>query len=102
MKKQQDETSGIFRLILRAVQRARMAILTAALTYLVAVNVGMIMVHTGNAWAIGYRDRIVSRAQASAITTAFHQDKRLRAAVLDFFGNLYGAVVTTLAGIGVI
>lgn len=102
MKKQQDETSGIIRLILRALQRARIPILTVALTYFVAVSVGMIMVHSGNAWALAYRDRIVSRAQASAITSALHQDDRLRAAVLDFFGNLYGAIVTTLAGIGVI
>jgi len=79
-----------------------MAILTVAFTYSVSVSVGMVMVHTGNQWAIAYRDRIVSGAQSSPITIALKQNKRLRAAVLDFGGNLYGAIADTLGGLGVV
>jgi hypothetical protein len=79
-----------------------MPILTVALTYVLSVSLGMLMVHTGNTWAIAYRDRLVSKAQAGSILTALQQNDRLRAAVLDFFGNLYGASVNTLAGLGVL
>jgi uncharacterized membrane protein SpoIIM required for sporulation len=93
---------NIIRQVTRALQRARMPILTVALTYVLSVSLGLIMVHTGNAWAIAYRDRLVSKAEAGSILTALEQNDRLRAAVLDFFGNLYGAAVTTLAGLGVL
>jgi len=60
------------------------------------------MVHTGNEWAIAYRDRIVTSAQSSSTIVALKQSDRLRAAVLDFGGNLYGAMIDTLGGLGVI
>lgn len=102
MQEQKSKTIGIPRLVIRALQRARLPILTVAVTYFAAVSVGMIMVHSGNPWALAYSDRIISDAQSGAILTALHQDDRLRAAVLDFFGNLYGAIATTIAGFGVI
>jgi len=88
--------------VTRALQRARIAILTVAVTYLVSVIVGMVMVHTGNEWALAYRDHIVSTAQSSPTIIALKQNDRLRAAVLDFGGNLYGAIADTLGGLGVI
>jgi len=102
MMQDKSEIPGIFGSVRRALHRARMAILTVALTYLVSVSVGMVMVHTGNEWAIAYRDRIVSGAQSSPITIALKQNDRLRAAVLDFGGNLYSAIADTLGGLGVI
>lgn len=102
MQEQNGETHNIVRLVIRALQRARIAILTVAITYFATVSAGMIMVHSGNELAISYRDRIVSGAQSGAITAALHQNDRLRAAVLDFLGNLYGAIATTIAGFGVI
>ena len=102
MQQQKSETYRIVGLAIRALHRARIAILTVALTYFVGVSVGIVMVHAGNEWAIAYRDHIVSRAQTSPITTAFKQNYRLRAALLDFGGNLYGAVADTLGGLGVI
>jgi len=60
------------------------------------------MVHTGNEWAIAYRDRIVSEARTSPSIIALKQNNRLRAAVLDFGGNLYGAIADTLGGLGVV
>ncbi len=88
--------------ILRALARARVPILTIALTHVLSLVVGVVMVHTGNAFALAYRDRIVSNAQSSPILVALRSDDRLRAAVLDFAGNLYAAVANTLGGLGVV
>jgi hypothetical protein len=90
------------RMIFRAIYRARLAILTVGLTYLISVAVGMVMVHTGNPFALDYRDSIVSNAQSSPIIVALRQNNRLQAALLDAGGNLIGAVSNTLAGLGVI
>jgi hypothetical protein len=89
-------------LVTRSLYRARIAILTVALTYLASVSIGMFMVHTGNEWALAYRDRIVSGAQSSPTLIALNQNNRLRAAIFDFGGNLYGAIADTLGGLGVV
>jgi len=102
MQQQKSDTHSIITLVTRALHRARIAILTVALTYLVSVSVGMVMVHTGNEWAITHRDHIVSGAQSSSTIIALKQNNRLRAAVLDFGGNLYGAIADTLGGLGVV
>ncbi|HMD82521.1 MAG TPA: stage II sporulation protein M [Anaerolineales bacterium] len=102
MQQQKSDTHNIVASVRRALQRARIAILTVALTYLVSVSVGIVMVHTGNEWAITYRDRIVSGAQSSPSIIALKQNDRLRAAILDFGGNLYGAIADTLGGLGVL
>jgi uncharacterized membrane protein SpoIIM required for sporulation len=101
----QPEISQTFSLrmpLIRALQRARIPILAVALTYFLSVSAGMIMVQTGNERAIAQRDRIVSGAQASSSILALRQNNRLQAALLDFGGNLYGAIATTIAGLGVI
>ena len=102
MQQQKSDTNSIVALVTRALHRARIAIITVAITYLIAVSAGMVMVHTGNEWAITYRDHIVSRAQSSPTIIALKQNNRLRAAILDFGGNLYGAIVDTLGGLGVV
>ena len=102
MQPQKSDTHGIVALVTRALHRARIAILTIALTYLVSVSAGMVMVHAGNEWAIIYRDRVVSGAQSSPTIIALKQNNRLRAAILDFGGNLYGAIADTLGGLGVV
>ena len=102
MKQDNCETHGVFALVTRALHRARIAILTVAITYLVSVSVGMIMVHAGNEWAIARRDHIVAGAQSSPSIIALDRNNRLRAAVLDFGGNLYGAIADTLGGLGVV
>ncbi len=89
---------------IRAVSRARTAILTIAFTYVLSVIVGMVMVHGGNGFALDYADSLVAKAQAtdpSAI--AFQHDERLKAALFDFGGNLFaGAIPNTIEGIAVI
>ena len=73
-----------------------------ALTYAASVLIGMAMVHAGNDFAIAFRDNLVAQAQSSPVLVALHQNDRLRAALLDFAGNLYAAVADTLGGLGVV
>ena len=87
--------------VIRALSRARFSILTVGLTYLVSVMIGILMVQTGNQFALSYRDRIVSQAHSSPITAALDRNNRLQAALLDFGGNLLGAFSDTLSGLGV-
>ena len=87
---------------MRALQRARVSILTVAVTYLVAVGIGMFMVLTGNERAIAYRDHIVTGAQTSRTLVALKQNNRIKAALLDFGGNLYAAILDTIGGVAVI
>jgi hypothetical protein len=86
----------------RAIKRARYPILTVAGAYLISVLAGMIMVHAGSPFALSQRDRIVSQAQSGATLTALDRNHRVQAALLDFGANLFGAVSTTLGGLGVV
>jgi hypothetical protein len=88
--------------IARAFYRARIPILSIALTYAVSLAVGMVMVHAGNAFALNTRDQMVSGAQSGPILTALNQNYRLRAGLLGFAGNLFGGISTTVAGLGVV
>jgi hypothetical protein len=89
-------------LIKRALSRARLSILTVGVTYLFTVLLGIFMVNTGNDTAISYRDQIVTQARSSPIHISLERNDRLQAALLDFGGNLYSAISTTLSGLGVI
>ena len=102
MRAEQFETHRIVFLVMRALRRAQLSILTVALTYAISVIAGIVMVHTGNEWAVARRDQIVSGAQSSPSIIALDQNNRLRAAVLDFGGNLRGAIADTLGGLGVV
>jgi hypothetical protein len=102
VNQEKSESQSMFVIVMSALHRARMPILTVAITYLISVSIGMLMVHTGNEWAIASRDNIVSKAQSSPISLALDQNDRLRAAVLDFGGNLLSALSNTLEGLGVI
>ncbi len=61
------------------------------------------MVHTGNAFSLNTRDQIVGQAQTSDTLVARDSGQNLKAAFLDFGGNLLiGAVPTTITGWAVI
>jgi len=95
------QSSAIFswRLVIRAVQRARFGILTVALIYFVSVAIGIIMVHGGSSFALSWRDRTVSRAQSSPIVQHYRNGRPMSAAMLDFSGNLFlGGVSSTVVG----
>jgi hypothetical protein len=85
--------------IVRAVQRARVGILSVALTYLGSVLIGAIMVHSGNTFALSWRDRLVSRAQSTSILRQYSSGRPWSAATLDFSANLLlGGVSSTIVG----
>jgi uncharacterized membrane protein SpoIIM required for sporulation len=90
--------------VLRAVTRARFGILAMALIYFLGVVGGMVMVQSGNAFALDQRDSLVGRAQATDPSlNALHQGNRLGAALWDFAENLVlGAVPSTIAGFSIV
>ena len=53
---------GLIADVTRAVARAQRSIFTVAGTYLMSILIGMVMVHTGNTFALTYRDQLVNRA----------------------------------------
>src|SRR5512141_1147036 len=90
--------------VVRALARARLPILSVALTYVLSVAAGAVMVHTGNAWALGQVDSLLARASATDPSLqALQRGDRLSATLFDFGSNLVlGAAPGTLAGISVI
>lgn len=88
---------------LRAIGRARMAILSVAVVYVLSVAVGIGMATVGNGYALDRRDAIVASAQSGDILVAYRNGDRLRAALLDFAANLgLGGVTSTVLGISVV
>jgi hypothetical protein len=90
--------------MLDALRRARFGIITVGFAYFFSVLVGTAMVHSGNRFALGYRDRMVGKSvQSDAATLALLRGHRVTAAVVDFSGNLFmGAVPQTVSGLGVL
>jgi uncharacterized membrane protein SpoIIM required for sporulation len=88
----------------QAIERARRAIISVAITYTVSILIGILMVHAGNAFALTYRDELVRQAaqQNPAAQAAAHGDN-LSAALWDFGGNLVlGAVPKTISGFAIV
>jgi uncharacterized membrane protein SpoIIM required for sporulation len=90
--------------IFRAIRRARWSIAAVAAVYAVSVLVGILMVHTGNVFALKTRDQIVGTAvKQDSAAMAAGQGDNLKAALFDFTGNLFlGAVPKTVSGLSVI
>src|SRR5512142_390869 len=89
--------------IVVALSRARLAILTIVLTYAVSLGTGMVMAHTGNAFALGYRDNLVGAARTSDPSSlALQRGERWNAALIDFGRNLLAAVADTVGGLGIV
>ncbi len=72
--------------------------------YFISILVGILMVHTGNAFALGYRDRLVNQAvQQDPAAVSNLQGNPLKAAVLDFGANLVlGTVSKTVSGLAIL
>ncbi len=96
--------SSLTETILHAIVRARFSILTIALTYGIFIILGIVMTHTGNSFALEARDQLVSKAmQQNPAAIANNQGDGLRAAWLDFVGNLtLGAMPKTVSGLAVV
>jgi hypothetical protein len=90
--------------VIRAVVRARRSIVTMACTYALSIIVGIVTVHAENKFALNYRDQLVDDAvQRNPITIAASQGYSVRAAFMDFAGNLtLGASPKTISGFAII
>jgi hypothetical protein len=86
-----------------ALGRFRLAIASVALTYVLTVIAGAVMVHAGNAFALEARDGIVDRAHTTdPASRALREGRPFEAGILDFAQNvLLGAIPTTVAGLAV-
>jgi len=85
--------------IVGAIVRARLGVATVAAAYLLGVLAGAIMAHTGNRFALSYRDRMVSQAiKTSPILHADGSGKPLVAAALDTAGNAAGGIGGVISG----
>lgn len=59
----------------------------------------MWMVHTGNEFALSYRDELVDKARSGPVLT---RSSPLLIALADFAGNLRGASLDAVGGLGVV
>jgi uncharacterized membrane protein SpoIIM required for sporulation len=77
---------------------------SVALTYFVSVLIGLVMVHTGSPFALKHRDELVGKAnRESSIRQAANRGDNLRAALLDFMGNLVmGSVPESVSGFAIV
>lgn len=93
----------IVRASLSAIDRARMAILSVAVVYVLSVAMGIGMASLGNTYALDRRDEIVADARSTDTLVAYRSGDRLRAALLDFAANLgLGGVTSSVLGISVV
>ena len=90
--------------IVQPISRARIPILSVGGVYLISILLGIMMVHSGNPFALHARDKVVSNAvQHNPITIAYNQGNILGAALLDFAGNLLvGSVPQSVMGMGIV
>ncbi len=87
----------------RAVRRARVPILTIALTYFVFFLVGLAMAHAGSKFALDRRDRLVKHGETQdPASIAFQQGKHLKAASIESGRDALRAVPKVLEGLTVV
>jgi hypothetical protein len=82
-----------------ALSRAKIPILTVAGIYFVSVIIGIVMVHSGNQFALSYRDNLVTKARTGVVLT---QKSDLSKGLADFGGNSLAAAGDTILGFGIV
>jgi hypothetical protein len=92
---------AFLRSIKAALLQARIGILIIATTNVVTISAGVLAVHTGNQFALSYRDSLVARAHRSdPAARANDAGAHGTAAVVDFSRNLgLAAVPETIGGL---
>ena len=87
--------------IFAALTRARGGILVVALIHVLGVGTGMAMVHSGNRFALNYRDSLVARAHRNdPASQADDAGSHMKAAAWDFSRNLgLVAIPETIGGL---
>lgn len=87
----------------RAVRRAHLPLATIALTYLVSLFIGIVMVHTGSRFALERRDSLVSHGEShDPAAIASRQERWFKAFGIELGRNCYRAVIKTLEGLTVV
>ena len=94
----------LFTLILPAIKRAKVQIISIFIIYCISCSAGILMSHLGNQFALKTRDNIVNKAYNSdKASIDYQKGENLSAALLDFSGNLFlGAVPQTAMGLSII
>jgi hypothetical protein len=84
-----------------ALQRARLSILIMASIYALSLGLGVLMAHSGNQFAVEYRDSIVARAhRVDPAALANDAGRHGLAAAFDFARNLgLAAIPETIGGL---
>ncbi len=82
-----------------AVSRAKTPIIVVGVLYFISVTAGILMAHSGNEFALNYRDELVSKAQTGGVLT---QNSPVVRGLMDFGGNSIGAAVDTVLGLGIV
>jgi len=92
------------RRVVRAIRRAQLPTIMVAATYCASIFIGILGVHTGNTFALDYRDRLVKQAvKQNPASLSAAQGNHLRAALLDFAGNLVlGSTPKALSGLAIV
>ena len=85
-----------------ALRRARAPIAILTVVSVCSLVVGGVLATIGNSFALDQRDAIVGAAQSSDITSAYNQDDRVKAALLDTAGNVEAALITSVTGLAVV
>ena len=93
---------GLVRRVSGALDRAWVPIAIVAFASIGPLVVGGVLATSGNSFALSERDRIVGAAQGSEINAAYRQNDRVRAALLDFAGNVEAALVTSATGLAIV
>jgi hypothetical protein len=83
-------------------RHARFGIWTIALTYGLSVLAGLLMVHSGNRYALEFRDKLVGKAQReSVVLRQLQRGNSVAAAGMDAAGNAVAGLLSMIAGCGV-
>ena len=85
-----------------ALGRARAPIAIVAIACVCPLVLGGVLATSGNSIALRQRDAIVGAAQGSEIAHAYRRNDRVKAALLDFGGNVEAAFISSIAGLSVV
>jgi hypothetical protein len=88
--------------IRQALQRTAVSIGIVAAAYGGGVFIGTVLATSGSNLALDQRDAIVKAARDTDAMVAYGQDDRLKAAILDFGGNVGAAALTSATGLAVV
>ena len=104
IRQEQDVKASSFeRLVFRAVIRAYIPIVTVAVTYTVAMLVGITMVHAGSKYALERRDHLfVHVQQQDKADIAFREDERLKAVAIEVGRDAWRALRATLEALTIV